>query len=78
MMGILWISDILKNSSDLSNEELETNTVYYLENLVRSYILRNRFKIKTTLQLKNRILIILDFLLGKGSVVAYLLREDLL
>ena len=76
--GILWISEMLKNNPGLSSEELEVNTVYYLENLVRSYVLKNRHKIKTTLQLKNKILVILDFLLVKGSVTAYLLREDIL
>jgi len=76
--GILWISDMLKNNPDLSSEELEVNTVYYLENLVRSYILKNRHNIRTTLQLKNQTLVILDFLLAKGSVTAYLLREDIL
>ncbi len=76
--GILWISDMLKNNPDLSTKELEVNTIYYLENLVRGYILKNRHKIKITLQLKIKILVILDFLLAKGSVTAYLLREDIL
>ncbi len=76
--GILWISDMLKNNPGLSTEELEVDTIYYLENLVRSYILRNRHKIRITRQLKAQILIILDFLLSKGSVTAYLLREDIL
>lgn len=76
--GILWISDMLKNNPSLSAEELEVNAIYYLENLVRSYILKNRHQIKTTLQLKTRIIVILDFLLEKGSVTAYLLREDIL
>ena len=76
--GIIWISDMLKKKPELSNEELEVNTVYYLENLVRSYILKNRHKIKTTLKLKNQILVILDFLFRKGSVSGYLLREDIL
>ncbi len=76
--GILWISEMLKSNHGLSSDELEVNTVYYLENLVRSYVLKNRHKIKTTLQLKNKILVILDFLLAKGSVTAYLLREDIL
>lgn len=76
--GILWISEMLNNNPGLSSEELEVNTVYYMENLVRSYVLKNRHKIKTTLQLKNKILVILDFLLAKGSVTAYLLREDIL
>jgi hypothetical protein len=76
--GILWISDMLKNNPDLFDEELEVNTIYYLENIVRSCILKNRQKIKTTFQLKNRMLVILDFLLVKGSTAAYLLREDIL
>jgi len=76
--GIVWVSDMLKNNSGLSAEELEVNTVYYLENLVRGYILKNRHKIKTTLRLKTQTLVILDFLLAKGSVTAYLLREDIL
>jgi hypothetical protein len=76
--GVLWISDMLKNNPDLSGEELEVNTVYYLENLVRRYILNNRQNIRKTIQLKNQILIVLDFLLSRGSVTGYLLREDIL
>jgi hypothetical protein len=76
--GIYWVSDMLNTNPELSTEELEVNTVYYLETLVRSYVLRNRSAIKKTLHLKNRILIILDFLLSKGSETAYLLREDIL
>jgi hypothetical protein len=76
--GIIWISDMLKNNSELSSEELEVNTVYYLENLIRSYVHKTRCKIKKTVQLKNQVLVILDFLLEKGSATAYLLREDLL
>ncbi|MBX9906354.1 ATP-binding protein [Patescibacteria group bacterium] len=76
--GIAWISGLLQKNSNLSHKELEVNTVYYLENLVRSYILKNRQKIKTDPQLKKQILVILDFLLEKASVTAYLLREDIL
>ena len=76
--GIHWLSDMLNKNPELSTEELEVNTVYYLETLVRSYVSRNRNVIKKTLQLKNQTLIILDFLLSKGSGTAYLLREDIL
>jgi hypothetical protein len=76
--GIFWISEMLKNNPGLSSKELEVNTVYYLENLVRSYIFKNHHKVRTTLRLKNQIMIILDFLLEKGSVTAHLLREDIL
>ncbi|MES2930964.1 MAG: AVAST type 4 anti-phage nuclease Avs4 [Patescibacteria group bacterium] len=76
--GISWVSAMLQKNPDLSRKELEVNTVYYLENLVRSYILKNRQKVKTDQQLKKQILVILDFLLEKASVTAYLLREDIL
>lgn len=76
--GILWISDMLKNHPNVASQELEVNTVYYLENLVRAYILKNRHKIRKNLNLKTKILVILDFLLAKGSVTAYMLREDVL
>jgi hypothetical protein len=76
--GITWISALLQKSPDLSRKELEVNTVYYLENLMRSFILKNRQKIKTDQQLKKQVLVILDFLLEKASVAAYLMREDIL
>lgn len=76
--GISWISSIIQRNPDLYRKELEENTVYYLENFIRSYILKNRHNIKITLQLKTEILVILNFLLKKASVTAYLLREDIL
>jgi hypothetical protein len=76
--GVLWISDMLEHNPDLAVNELETNTVYYLENLTRRFVLGNRHKVKTSPALKKRMLIILDFLIQKGSVVAYLTREDIL
>ncbi|MFQ5684324.1 MAG: AVAST type 4 anti-phage nuclease Avs4 [Candidatus Binatia bacterium] len=76
--GILWISDMLKKNQDLAHKELEVNTVYYLESLVRGYILKNRYRVRTTPQIKKQILVVLNFLLEKGSVTAYMLREDIL
>ena len=76
--GIIWISDILQKHNQLISEKLETNTIYYIENIVRRYILTNRQQIKTTIQLKNQIITILNFLVEKGSITGYLLREDIL
>ena len=76
--GIIWISDMITHNPDLASEELEINTIYYLENLMRSYITKNRQNVRTTAVLKGKIITILDFLLAKGSVTAYLLREDIL
>lgn len=76
--GILWVSEIIKRDVNLADEKLETNTIYYVENLVRGFVLRNRHKVRTTPQIKEAILVILNFLIEQGSVTAYLVREDVL
>jgi hypothetical protein len=76
--GIFWVSAVLERGADLADEELETNTIYYLENLVRGFVLRNRHKVRTMPQTKAAILVILNFLLEQGSVTAYLVREGVL
>lgn len=76
--GIFWISAIFEAHSDFHDKELETNTVYYLESFIRSYVLLNRDKVRTTPQMRSAVLTILNFLLGKGSVTAYLTREQIL
>ena len=76
--GIEWISHMIKNNPNLHSEDLEVNTVYYLENIVRRFVLSNRQKIRASATLKKQLLVILDFLIQKGSVTAYLTREDIL
>ncbi len=76
--GVDWVSGILEKNENLSNRELETNTIYYLENLARKYIYNNREKIKMVKSSKDQVLIILDFLIEKGSAVGYMLRESVL
>jgi len=76
--GIIWISDIIEKNKDLAKKELESNTIYYIENIVRIYIYKNRENIRKTTSLKQKILIILDFLIEKGSVVGYMLRESII
>ncbi len=76
--GVSWISGILQRHADTLVDQLKKDTVYYMENFVRSYVLRNRASIRKSIQLKSQILVILDFLLETGSVTAYMLREDIL
>jgi hypothetical protein len=76
--SVIWVSDLLANNKNLYSAELVTNTIYYLEVLVRKYVYLNRTKLKTDRLLKNKLLVILEFLIDKGSVNAYLLREDIL
>lgn len=76
--GIFWVSEIIERGINHADEKLETNTIYYLENFVRGFVLRNRHKVRTTPQIKAAILVILNFLIEQGSVTAYLVREDVL
>jgi hypothetical protein len=76
--GISWISHMLKNNPGLLDAELVTNTIYYLENSVRKYIYNNREGIKRSNKSKKEVLVILDFLIESGSVVGYMLRENIL
>lgn len=76
--GIFWIRSIIERSPSLMDEELDRNTEYYLEKLIRGYVLRNRDLIRRTLHTKQAVLTILNFLLERGSVTAYLTREHIL
>jgi hypothetical protein len=76
--GILWISKMLNNNKNLWTDKLETDTTYYLENIVKKYIYVNREAIRKTKQLKQQVIVILDFLIEKGSVVGYMLRDNIL
>jgi hypothetical protein len=76
--AIAWLAGMLTCNKNLWTAKLETNTLYYLESLVRKYIYKERERIRMVRQLKEEVLVILDFLVEKGSVVGYLLRENIL
>lgn len=77
-LGISWLSGILTRNKELWTGKLEPDTLYYLEKLVRKYVYKEREKIRRTRQLKEEVLVILDFLVERGSVVGYMLRENIL
>ena len=76
--GVSWISRMLNNNKNLWSDDLEKDTVFYLENIVRKYVFMNHEKLRKTRQLKEDIIVILDFLIEKGFVTGYLLRENIL
>ncbi|WP_229754234.1 AVAST type 4 anti-phage nuclease Avs4 [Fictibacillus barbaricus] len=76
--GISWISRILSEHPNIWTEQLEGNTIYQLENLLKIYIYKNRERVKRETKLKQEVLVILDFLVEKGSVAGYMLRENVL
>ena len=76
--GVAWISGMLINNKNELSKKLETDTVYYLENIIRKYVYKNREKIRKTIKLKQDVLNILDFLIEEGSVIGYMSREYIL
>ncbi len=76
--GIDWIFTIVSNNRLLRLGDLEANTLYYLEKFLRKYVFINRQKIKEEIRLKNKIIPILDFMIERGSIHGYLLRESIL
>jgi hypothetical protein len=52
--------------------------IFAVEAQIRKYIYKEREKIRKTKQLKKEVLVILEFLVEKGSVVGYILRENIL
>jgi len=76
--GIDWIYTIVSNNKSLHLDDLESNTLYYLEKFLRKFVFINRQKIKEEIKLKNKVIPILDFMIERGSIHGYLLRESIL
>jgi hypothetical protein len=76
--GISWIHTIVSENKSLELRDLESDTLYYLEKLMRKFIFINKEKIKRELKLRNKIIFILEFMIERGSVRGYLLRESIL
>jgi len=76
--GIIWVSFMLNANKNLWVDKLETNTIFYIESFVKKYVYNYREKIRKSNKLKCEILIILNYLVEKGSVIGYMLREDIL
>ncbi len=76
--GIDWIHTIVSNNILLQHDDLESDILYYLEKFLRKFVFINRQKIKEEIRLKNKIIPILDFMIERGSIHGYLLRESIL
>lgn len=76
--GIDWINTIASNNHDLKLGNVESDTLFNLENYLRQYIFLNRQRVKQDVRLKTKVITILDFMVERGSVHGYLLRESIL
>ena len=76
--GIEWLNSIVSKNHALELNDLESDTLFYIENFMRKFILGNREKIKKDGRLKLKVINILSFITEKGSMHGYQLRESIL
>ena len=76
--GINWFSDIIKNNPHLYKKPLPENTLFFIEEYIFSYAKEHIDSIQANIPLKRKIIIILDFLVSKGSTVGFLLKEEII
>ncbi len=77
--GIDWLSHIIKNNPHLWEKPLPPNTIYYIEEYMFGFVKKENFTLKTAeTDVKKKVLKILDFLVSKGSMVGFLLRETII
>ncbi|TCC98507.1 AVAST type 4 anti-phage nuclease Avs4 [Pedobacter hiemivivus] len=76
--AVVWASNLIESNHNLSTDQLVTNTTYYLEIMVRKFVYLNRTTLKLNPSVRKKVLVVLAFLINKGSENAYLLREDIL
>lgn len=74
--GICWLYNSVRENENLFFAE--TIDVDSFELLLKKYIFSNSEKIKKEKELKNRVMIILNFLIKKGSTISYMIRESLI
>lgn len=74
--GIMWISEIIHNNPHLQYCELQVNTIYYIEEYVQRFCNRNRNKLKRNVEARNALVVVLNYLVDRGSTCAYILREN--
>lgn len=76
--GVKWLSMIIAYNPHLTEVPLHTNTLYYMEEYIFSYVKKRNFSFRDNTDAKKRIMIVLDFLVSKGSTIGFLLREEIL
>lgn len=76
--GVSWLANIIKNNNKIENEELETDTVYYITIYIKRYLYENRTLVRRSVELKSDVLVVLNLLIAKGDVAGYLLRENII
>ncbi len=76
--GVEWLYTIVSKNNALVLDDMESNTLFYIEHFMRKFIFGNRENIKRDFRLKLKVIEILSFIIEKGSMRGYQLRESIL
>jgi len=75
--GVQWIAKIIKSHSRSSKADFDDDTIYYLNTFIRKYLYRERAEVRRSPELMLQTLTVLDFLIERGEVSGYLMRESI-
>jgi hypothetical protein len=75
--GMQWVARIISSNSKLSDKDFKDDTIYHLTVFMRKYLYRARADVRQSPELMMKTLIILDFLVERGEVSGYLMRESI-
>ncbi|MBF4693327.1 AVAST type 4 anti-phage nuclease Avs4 [Fusibacter ferrireducens] len=76
--GVGWISKMIASNTEVHQKEMDSNTRFIIETILRKYVNVNRELLKINISKKTEILVILNCLIENNSEVGYLIRERLL
>ncbi|ODS15317.1 AVAST type 4 anti-phage nuclease Avs4 [Pseudoalteromonas tetraodonis] len=74
--GVYWLAQIIDNNKSLLTTDLDDDTIYYVNKYMRRYLYRERANVRRTPELMAKTLTVLNFLIEKGEVSGYLMREN--
>lgn len=75
--GVGWLSTIIRENNHLQKCDLPVNTVYYIEEYMHRFISAMTTDLKKNKELRKKALLVLDFLVAKGSTCGFILRDSI-
>lgn len=74
--GVEWLSIIIKNNPHLKKADLPVHTRYFIEEYMSELVKREKVTLRREEHRRKQVLVVLDFLVERGSEVGFGLRED--
>lgn len=76
--GVDWLSDIVGDNAEFQDVSLPANTIYYLEEYMYRYVKKQIYTFKAEPRRRQRVFRVLNFLVGRGSSLGFMLREGII